>query len=187
EVLPSMAIMSGPVMRSRSTQLLKHVLNRSGSMAAITSHSVSWLGIPRANGKKRRRKARCSSPHSVSSTKSSAPATVPHSSKSSSSGKGYSTFAACLGSRSAANCVRNGTVAGRAIEHLQHEASYESYFTARRNPPPVCSLDCRGGELGHDARHLGRDFPREEADPAVTLHEAGAGLAVQEHAPDRGP
>ncbi len=55
-VFPSMAIVSGPAMRSRSTQLAKHVLNRSGSMAAITSHSMSWLGMPRPNGRKRRRK-----------------------------------------------------------------------------------------------------------------------------------
>ena len=119
EVLPSIAIVSGPATRSRSTQLVKQVLNNSGSIAAITSHIVSWLGMPRANGRKRRRNARCSSPHRVSSTKSSAPATVPHSSNSSSSGNGYSTFAACLGSRSAANWLRNGTAAACTMGYLQ--------------------------------------------------------------------
>ena len=46
EVLPSMAMMSGSASRRPSTQQAKQALNRPGSSAAITSPSVSWLGMP---------------------------------------------------------------------------------------------------------------------------------------------
>jgi hypothetical protein len=46
EVLPSTAIRSGSVSRRPSTQLVKQALNSAGSRAAITSPSVSWLGMP---------------------------------------------------------------------------------------------------------------------------------------------
>jgi hypothetical protein len=60
--LPSIAIISGVSSRSSPTQAKKHVLNTAGSMAAIISHNVSWLGMPRAKGRKRRRNASRSHP-----------------------------------------------------------------------------------------------------------------------------
>src|SRR3954454_13670908 len=73
EVLPSMAMRSGSASRRPSTQLTKQALNSPGSSAASTSPSVSWLGTPCLQGRKRRRKARCSSPQSAIPTTSSAP------------------------------------------------------------------------------------------------------------------
>ena len=46
EVSPSIATSSGAASRRPSTQLVKHALNSSGSRAATTSPSVSWLGMP---------------------------------------------------------------------------------------------------------------------------------------------
>jgi hypothetical protein len=51
EVLPSMAIISGPARsgqraRSPAAQLVKQSLNSAGSSMATTSPSVSWLGTP---------------------------------------------------------------------------------------------------------------------------------------------
>ena len=46
EVLPSMAITSGSPSRSSLIQARKQALNNSGSSAANTSQSVSWLGMP---------------------------------------------------------------------------------------------------------------------------------------------
>jgi hypothetical protein len=44
EVFPSIAMTSGKFARSLSTQARKQALNKSGSMAAITSHDGSRLG-----------------------------------------------------------------------------------------------------------------------------------------------
>jgi hypothetical protein len=41
--------------RKLSTQAVKQARNASGSIAAMTSHSVSWLGTPCAKRAKRRR------------------------------------------------------------------------------------------------------------------------------------
>jgi DDE superfamily endonuclease len=76
EVLRSMAMISGCRSRSSATQARKPALNSAGSSAAITSHKVSWLAMPCWNGKTRRRNPRCSVPHRLISTKSSAPAIV---------------------------------------------------------------------------------------------------------------
>jgi hypothetical protein len=46
EVLPSMAMMSASASTRLLTQAWKQALNNSGSNAANTSHSVSWLGMP---------------------------------------------------------------------------------------------------------------------------------------------
>jgi len=54
------------------------------------------------------------------------------------SGKGYSTFAACLGSRRAANCVRNGTAAAWAIGRLQKRRPMNPTSSRAGSPrPPV--------------------------------------------------
>ena len=118
-----------------STQVKKHCLNSAGSSATMTSVSESWLGMPCRNDRKRRRKGRCSVPHSAISVKSSAPAMVAHSTTSRISGKGYRTFAACRGSRSAAKCVRKSTCVGCSMWASSLEVPYESYFPPRRNPP----------------------------------------------------
>src|SRR3954452_9942088 len=50
-VLPSTATRSGSASRRPSTQRVKQPLNSSGSSAATTSPSVSWLGAPWREGK----------------------------------------------------------------------------------------------------------------------------------------
>ena len=46
EVFPSIAMISGSSSRRSLTQARKQDLNKSGSSAANTSHSVSWIGMP---------------------------------------------------------------------------------------------------------------------------------------------
>jgi hypothetical protein len=92
EVLPSMATMSGSRSRSPSTQAVKQSANSLEGSAFITSFSVSCEAMPRANGKSRRRKASFRRAQRAISTKSSAPASVPHRITVRISGKGYTTF-----------------------------------------------------------------------------------------------
>ena len=75
-----------------STQAVRHWANSAPSMALMTSLRVSWLGMPALNGKKRRRKSWCIWPQRLISTKSSAPAGVPHGTSNRTSGNGNSTF-----------------------------------------------------------------------------------------------
>lgn len=80
--LATTAIFSGAQSRRASTQLVKHDLKSSASSALITSFKVSWAGIPRSYGRKRRKKSNRSSPHSLVSPKSSIPLNVAHKTRS---------------------------------------------------------------------------------------------------------
>ena len=93
-----MATISGAVgeagagSRRVSTQVVKHSANSAPSIALMTSLRVSWLGTPALNGSRRRRNSWFIWPQRLISTKSSAPASVAHSTTSSTSGNGNSTF-----------------------------------------------------------------------------------------------
>jgi hypothetical protein len=83
-----MATISGSASRRRATQDTKQSENASAGRALITSLSVSCEAMPFAKGKSRRRNACFRLAQRAISTKSSAPATVPHSTISSISGGG---------------------------------------------------------------------------------------------------
>ena len=87
-----MATISGSPVRNASTQATKHLENSPAGSAFMTSLSVSCDGMPRAKGKSRRRKASFLFAQRSISTKSSAPAIVPHRTTSRISESGYSTF-----------------------------------------------------------------------------------------------
>ncbi len=117
----------------------------------MTSLRVLWLGTPAANGSKRRRKSWCICPQRLISTKSSAPANVPHNTKSKTSGNGNSTFQNWRGSSNAANCsISDGPDIGKPP---QQEVSHESDFKPCRKPSAVqaIALDDEGS-----VKNLGR-------------------------------
>jgi hypothetical protein len=88
EVLPSIATKSGSASRRLATQAVKHSAKVRASSAFITSFSVSCEGMPRANGNRRRRKSSLWPAQWRISTKFCPPASVPHSTTSSTSGSG---------------------------------------------------------------------------------------------------
>ena len=83
-----MATISGSLSHKLATHSLKQAAKRSPSSALTMSLSVSWLGMPSAKDRKRRKNPWLTMPQRRISTKSSAPARVPHSTKSRTSGKG---------------------------------------------------------------------------------------------------
>ena len=141
DVLPSMAMMSGCPSRSVSTHSAKQLLNSSASMPFITSLSVSWDGMPRSKGRKRRRNSSRASPQSLTSTKSSMPHSVAHSTTSRISRNGYSTRQPSRGSRRAAKCSRSEDDRGRGkdMDGSQHGKPSLNHIPSRRaaQPRPV--------------------------------------------------
>src|SRR3954452_17231280 len=173
EALPSTATRSGSASRRPSTQRVKQPLNSSGSSAATTSPSVSWLGMPCRQGKKRRRKARCPPPQSAISTKSSAPASVPQSRRRMISGRGWSTLACCRESSRAEKWSSNGPLAGRSMGASGAGAPDQPELPAAANLPlvhPIALADLVGGlDLGALRAHEAED------DRLALRHEAERG------------
>lgn len=107
-VLPSTAMCACSRLGHRlAIQRRKHASKRLASSIANTRLKVSCEAMPRSNGRKRRSHASLNSPHSATSTQSSAPAETAHNAVNSSSCSGYWKRPACLrgSSRSSKACT----------------------------------------------------------------------------------
>ena len=142
-----MATRSGSSSRP-STQVAKQAPNGSGPSALMTSLSVSFDGMPRRNGSSERRNASFSQSQSRTSTKSSAPASRAHSTRSITSGKGCSTLPGSRGSSSAEKwSSRAGTAIGKPPQPrtLVNQLSPHNgmHKRSKRSPCRGYAVDCQ--------------------------------------------
>lgn len=167
------------------TQRRKAAPNASASIVAKTRPKVSCEGMPCASRRYRLNQSCFSLAHSSISTKSSAPASTPHTAITSSSTRSWSTFLACRGSRIPTNTSATRSLPSVSMDLSKKTENYTTHETV--NSPPSNSLNVNDYFQGFTTLAFMRLPWRKTATPAEPFQPpSGAhhsGPCLKESAP----